>query len=161
MRNMSWWEWLKVFQYIVNFWIIAVPWTVYGFWSVMWNIFLNVDFNRDWAGGNFILMGITVTMILQYVLSLLLFFEIDSILKHIKFIRFICLMYSFGFNMVYALSAVKFYYMIKDYINTPYGEAEWLDLYIVMTLGYNIILHAGNWNINSAIMLKEFSLEYF
>ena len=161
MKNFSWWQWLEVFQYVINFWVIAIPWTIYGFWSVMWNIFLNIDFNKDWAGGNFLLMSVTATMIIQYILSLLLFFEIDSVLRHIKFIRLINLMYCFGFNLIYALSAVKFYFMIKDYIDTPYGKAEWMDLYICMVLGYNIVLHIGNWNINTAIMLKEFSLEYF
>jgi len=161
MENLSWLEWFHVFQYIFNFWLIAIPWTVYGFWSVMWNIFLNVDFNRDWAGGNFLLMGITIIMILQYILSLFLFYEIDSVLRHIKFIRLLALMYSWGFNIVYALSAVKFLYMIRDYSNTPYGEADWFDLYICMTIGYNLILHGGNFNVNSAIIIKEFSLEYF
>jgi hypothetical protein len=127
----------------------------------MWNIFLNVDFNRDWAGGNLILMSITCTMILQYILSLLLFFEIDSVLRHIKFIRLINLVYSAGFNLVYVLSAVKFYYMVKDYVNTPYGKAEWFDLYICMVIAYNLVLHGGNWTINTAIIVKEFSLEYF
>ena len=161
MSNFSIWEWLQVFQYIINFWVIAIPWTVYGFWSVMWNVFLNIDFNRDWAGGNITLMSITFTMIVQYAISLLLYFEIDSILKHIKFIRFINLMYSVGFNVIYALSGIKFYYMVSDYVNTPYGKAEWFDLYMCMTIGYNIILHGGNFNVNSAIIIKEFSLEYF
>jgi hypothetical protein len=58
-KNFDFWEWFEVFQYIFNFWVIALPWTVMGFWCMVWNVFLNVDFNRDWAGGNVVLMYLT------------------------------------------------------------------------------------------------------
>jgi hypothetical protein len=88
---------------------------------MVWNVFLNVDFNRDWAGGNVVLMYMTVAGWTQYALSLLLIFEIDPWLRHSKFIRFLSLMWAVGINVVYLLSAWKFFQMVNGYINTPYG----------------------------------------
>lgn len=109
MESFNFWDWLEVFQYIVNFWLVALPWSVIGFWCMVWNVFLNVDFNRDWAGGNVLLMGLTVYGWVQYAFSVLLVFEIDPWLRHAKFIRFISLMQAVLFDLFYILAAWKFF----------------------------------------------------
>lgn len=127
----------------------------------MWNVFLNVDFNRDWAGGNVVLMGLTAFGWVQYALSIFLVFEMDTWLRRTKFIRFISLMAACLFNFVYLGSAYELFVDLNDYINTPYGTASWFDVYMAMVIFYNLVLHVGVFIINWVIMTKEFSLEYF
>ena len=47
-----------------SFWVLAVPWSVFGIIGVVFNIFINVDFNKGWAGGNVFLIGNTLHGIL-------------------------------------------------------------------------------------------------
>lgn len=70
-------------------------------------------------------------------------------------------MWSIGHNLVYVLTGWKFFQMVNGYINTPYGEADWFDVFLCMTIFYNLVLHVGQFVINGVIMTKEFSLEYF
>lgn len=120
-----------------------MPWAIIGLWCMIWNVYLNVDFNRDWAGGNVFLLGNTTIGWIEYFLSVLLVFEVDPWLRHAKFIRFWSLMWAVGFNSLYFLAALKFFYMVNGYINTPYGEADWFDVYLCMVIFYNLILHIG------------------
>ena len=107
------------------------------------------------------LMANTAIGWVQYGLSLLLVFEIDHVLKSTKFIRLISLMWAALFNLLYTLAGVKFFQEVNNYVNTPYGEADWLDVFLCMTILYNLILHVGQYAINWIIIVKEFSLEYF
>ena len=64
MNNLDFWGWLEVFAYIINLWVIAVPWTIFGFLCILVNIFLNIDYNKGWAEGNVFLMGNTIYAII-------------------------------------------------------------------------------------------------
>jgi len=50
--------------YILNVVLIAVPWTILGAVLIGWNLFLNIDFNEGWAGGNLWLIGNSVYLII-------------------------------------------------------------------------------------------------
>ena len=64
MNNLDFWGWLEVFAYIIILWVIAVPWTIFGFLCILVNIFLNIDYNKGWAEGNVFLMGNTIYAII-------------------------------------------------------------------------------------------------
>ena len=54
--------WYQVFtttKYILNIIFIAVPWTVFGLLNIAWNVWLNIYFNKGWAGANIWLMANT------------------------------------------------------------------------------------------------------
>jgi hypothetical protein len=59
----------------LEMWVIAVPTTVLGIVFIGFNIFLNVQYNHEWAGGNVFLMGNTVQGIVQFLSSLMLVYE--------------------------------------------------------------------------------------
>jgi hypothetical protein len=64
MENLDFWGWVEVFAYIINLWVIAVPWTILGFLCILINVFLNIDYNKGWAEGNVFLMGNTIYAII-------------------------------------------------------------------------------------------------
>jgi hypothetical protein len=64
MADLDFWGWIDVFSYIINLWVIAVPWTVIGFGMILVNVFVNIDFNRGWAQGNVYLMWNTIYALL-------------------------------------------------------------------------------------------------
>ena len=58
--------WYMIFtnvSYILNCIFIAGPWSVLGTALISWNLWLNIDFNRVWAGGNLWLIGNTTYLI--------------------------------------------------------------------------------------------------
>ena len=50
---------LIAMRYIISIVCIGVPWLVYGFLGIVWNIVLNAWLNEGWAEGNFFLLANT------------------------------------------------------------------------------------------------------
>ena len=136
---------------------IAVPWTLLGGAAVAWNVWLNIYFNQGWAGGNIWLIMNTVYLILQYVLSLLIFYEIDAWIYYMKFIRFGSLITSYFYTIMYVVALVQLLVVIDDLDGS---EVTFVNMYTVMVLAYNLILHAPIIPVNMAIAGKELSMEF-
>lgn len=100
---------------MINLWVIALPWTVFGFLMVLTNVFLNIDFNKGWAEGNVFLMGNTIYAMVQYSLTLPLIFEDKNWMRHAKFIRLISLMSAYFYNVIYFSYAYKFWEIITGF----------------------------------------------
>ena len=112
MEKLGFWEWVEVFSYLINLWLVALPWTVFGFLMVLTNVFLNIDFNKGWAEGNVFLMGNTMYAMIQYTLTLPLIFEDKNWMRHAKFLRLISLTWAWIYNIIYFSYAYKFYEII-------------------------------------------------
>lgn len=98
---------MDVFKYIINVWVIAIPWGLLGLVGVGFNIFINIDFNKWWAEGNIYLLASTIIGVFQYIFSLLLVLEVDVWLRWAKLIRFFSLMLAIIYNTLFALAALK------------------------------------------------------
>lgn len=94
-------------------------------------------------------------------MSVVLVFEVDVLLRSFKFARLISLIQAISFNLIYVAAAWHVITEVNEYANTPYGTADWLDVFFCMTVFYNLVLHVGIFMINNVIITKEFSLEYF
>lgn len=152
--------WYMVFttvKYILNIIFICVPWTLFGAALIGFNIFLNIDFNQGWAGGNIWLIANTAYMIIQYVLSIGLIWEIEIWIYYMKFIRIFSLLSAYLYMILYAGALVTLFVILDDLDGS---EITWVNMFSVMVLSYNLILHAGILPINLGIAAKEFSMEF-
>lgn len=152
------WYWVYTqVKYILMVVFIAAPWTILGGCAVAWNIWLNIYFNQGWAGANIWLILNSVYLIFQYVLSLLLFYEIDAWIYYMKFIRFGSLISSYFYTIMYIVALVELLVIIDDLDGS---EVTFVNMYTVMVLAYNLILHAPIIPVNIAIAAKEGSMEF-
>ena len=74
-------------RWIFNFCAIALPWAIWGFLMLLYNIVFNAWLNKGWALGNFYLMGNTVFCFIQWANSIALFFEFPSYMRTFVFFR--------------------------------------------------------------------------
>jgi hypothetical protein len=143
--------------YILNMVFIALPWTVFGLALIGWNLFLNVDFNEGWAGGNLWLISNTVYLILQFALSIGLFWEIDVWIYWMKFIRICSLVAAYLYSIGYLAALVTLIVILDDMDG---ADINFVNMYTVMVLSYNLILHAPIILMSIGIAVKEFSMEF-
>lgn len=54
------WTWIKYFRFIINALFVGMPFLIFSALSIIWNLVLNIHFNRWWAGGNLYLIGGTL-----------------------------------------------------------------------------------------------------
>lgn len=52
IQDKPWWQVFTTTKYILNIIFAAVPWTLFGLANIGWNVWLNIYFNKGWAGGN-------------------------------------------------------------------------------------------------------------
>ena len=143
--------------YILNMVFIALPWTVFGLALIGWNLFLNIDFNEGWAGGNLWLISNTVYLILQFALSIGLFWEIDVWIYWMKFIRIGSLVAAYIYSIGYLAAFITLVVILDDMDGS---DINWVSMYTVMVLSYNLILHAPIILMSIGIAIKEFSMEF-
>jgi len=143
--------------YILNIIFIAVPWTILGLLLIAWNLFLNIDFNKGWAGGNLWLIFNTCYLIIQYVLSIGLFWEIEVWIFYMKFIRIFSLISSYLYAIGYITAVVTLFVVLDDLDGV---DPNWANVFTAMTISYNLILHAPILPLCFGIALKEFSMEF-
>lgn len=136
--------------------MIAVPWTILGLALIGFNLFCNIGLNEGWAGGNLWLIGNTVYLILQFALSIGLFWEIDVWIYWMKFIRIFSLLSSYIYIFGYLFALVTDLIILDDLDGS---EIRWANVYSAMVLSYNLILHAPILPICIGISIKEFSME--
>lgn len=141
----------------MNIVFIAVPWTVFGAANIAYNLWLNIYFNQGWAGGNVWLIANTAYLILQYVLSIGLFWEIDVWIYWLKFLRIGSLITSYIYTIGYMMGVVTLFVVAWDLDG---AEVTWVGMMTAMVLSYNLILHFPILLIGWGIALKEFSMEF-
>lgn len=163
MKQLKFWDWIEVFAYVFNLWLVAVPWTIFGFLMVLVNIFFNIDYNKGWAEGNVFLMFNTIYALIQYTLTIPLIYEVQAWLKHAKFIRLISLAWALFYNTVYVAFAVKFWQIIKQFEANKLVDEDitYFELFVAMGIVYNLIIHLPIIPMNLIIIVKEFSMEFY
>ena len=97
-------------------------------------------------------------MIIQYILSIGLFWEIEIWIYYMKFIRIFSLLSSYIYIFGYLFALVTLLVVLDDLDG---AQVKWANMYTVMVISYNLILHAPILPLNLGIALKEFSMEFF
>ena len=110
-RSRQIWQKLMVLRWIINLWIVGVPWLFVLFAIFAWNMYVNIWWNKWWAEGNFFLMGNTIYIITQAAVSIPLFFEIPFLLKFIRPFRVLSLLSAVVYNITFIGSIADFFYI--------------------------------------------------
>jgi len=143
---------------ILNFVFIALPWTAVGFLLVVYDLIFNIWFNDFWAGGNVFLIVYSVYLIVQYILSLGLFWEIDIWLQYTFFIRLFSLFSAYLYMWYFLACFVILMVLINDMDG---HEITWDGMFTAFFISYNLLLHWPVLVINFGIAVKELSMEFW
>jgi hypothetical protein len=81
------WEYVKHYRWLVNFWILGVPYFFFAAATNDWNLYFNIEFNYYWAGGNVFLLWNTVFGFFQSFLSVMMVLSLPTWLREAKTIR--------------------------------------------------------------------------
>ena len=79
--------WLWWMRYWFNLAFVAIPWALYFVIFIGYNLFVNITWNRWWAGGNAYLIAVSVYHLLMGLHSIFLIFEFDAYLRWTIYIR--------------------------------------------------------------------------
>lgn len=88
-----------------------MPWLFVLMVIFGWNLYVNIAWNKWWAEGNFFLMGNTIYIITQAMVSIPLFFEIPFVLRYIKPFRIVSLISAVVYNLMFIGSIADFFYI--------------------------------------------------
>jgi len=152
------WAIIEKWEYIINVFVFGVPWAIIGAALISGNIFFNVTANRWWAGGNILLLLNTVYGLVHYILSLLLVFEVDLFIRYMKIIRLAVLSQIIVQFFVILLFLARFLTLSFGVFDE---DTDAFSLIEVMFLGYNLLLYIPIFIIDSVIVIKEVTMEYF
>jgi hypothetical protein len=90
-------------------WLVGLPWCLVLLVIFGWNIYVNIFWNKFWAEGNLFLLGNTLYIITQGLVSLPLMFEIPILLRWIKPFRVLSLITSVIYNSFFIVSIADFF----------------------------------------------------
>lgn len=112
-RSRRIWRQLLALKWIVNLWLVGVPWGFALLALFGWNMYVNIFWNKWWAEGNFFLMGNTLYIIAQSIVSIPLMFEIPLVLRFMKPFRVISFFSAIAYNIMFLGSVADFFYITK------------------------------------------------
>lgn len=152
-------EMVKYYRWLINFWLIGVPYLLFVIAANVWNIWFNAQLNDWWADGNLYLLLNTYFGIWQSIDIVFLVFELPVYLKAMKDARALSYGGAVLYNVFYLWIASEFVYTVffggkKD------GAFDVFDLLKIMFYGYNIVLHGPIAVMNGVTILKEIMLEF-
>lgn len=98
-----WWDAFTQTAYIINISVIAVPWTLLGAALIIWDLVLNIFFNKGWAGANVFLIANSIYGVIQYIISILVVWEIDPVIKYLHWIRMFAVLLAIMYTGVWLM----------------------------------------------------------
>ena len=152
---------LYYFRWIINLWVDAVPWTIICITLLFWNVFVNIAWNKWWAGGNLFLIGTSLYHIIFGIHSTLLIYEFPPYLRATKFWRQIANLTAWTTSIIYIAFIIKWLIMLYGASDDESGAWDFVSIFEAMYLGYNILLNISILPINFKIIVKELSLPYW
>ena len=150
-------------KWIVNLWLVGVPWGFALLALFGWNMYVNIFWNKWWGEGNFFLMGNTLYIIAQSIVSIPLMFEIPLVLRFMKPFRVISFFSAISYNIMFLGSVADFFYITKAEDKNDFedeGQFEG-DALMALFIFYNLVENFPIIIINSGIILKEVMLPFF
>ena len=152
-------DYIDYYRYMINLVFVALPWAVVSAACVGWNLYFNANWNEMWAGGNVWLMANTFYILFQGFASIMLAFELPIWLRTFRTTRFWSFVFATVYNLVFFTLALEWWDML--YVVNDKSSYDFVDIFINMCLGYNIVLHFTIIPVNTFIIVKEISMEYF
>ena len=152
-------DWAYYFKYVINIWLIAVPYTIIGAACMSYNLYFNIEWNKMWAGANYWLIGNSVFLLIEYIISVLLAFELPIFMDAFVVVRVFAVALAIVYNVLYFLGLFEWLDML--YLVTDKSAYDFVTVYINMLLGYNIVLHSTVIPVTLFIIIKEVSLLFF
>lgn len=107
------WQKLMVFKWIINLWAVGVPWSIGLFINFSWNLYVNIIWNKWWAEGNVFLIGNTLYIWFQSMVTIPLMFEIPPILRFVKPFRILSLLSAITYNILFVGTVIDFFYFAQ------------------------------------------------
>ena len=92
-------------------WVVGLPWLFLLLVVGGWNLYVNIWWNKWWAEGNLFLMGNSIYILIQALVSIPLFFEIPFVLRFIKPFRILSLFSAVIYNVLFLSSIADFFYI--------------------------------------------------
>lgn len=157
------WQQLLLLKWIINLWVVGVPWMFVLGTTMAWNVYVNIMWNKWWAEGNAFLVANTAYIIIQALVSFPLMFEIPALLKFIKPLRVLSLLSAIVYNVMFIASIADFFFILEAEDKNDFedeGQA-FGDLFLSLFIFYNLIENFPILFINCGILLKEAILPFF
>lgn len=151
------WMFLKLFRWIINLFLIAIPWTFLSQLMLIYNLWFNIVWNFMWAGGNAFLLINSIYLIQMTLHSVFLVTEVPFWMHFNKFGRWAMLILALIYNFLFLGVCVDFFLLLYVYDKSEY---EFMSMFESMFFAYNIVLHFPITILNTVVILKEISLEF-
>lgn len=92
-------------------WLVGFPWCFVLLAIFSWNLYVNIFWNHWWAEGNVFLLGNTLYIMGQALVTLPLMFEVPFLLRWIKPFRVLSLVSGIAYNILFMGSVFDFFYV--------------------------------------------------
>lgn len=155
------WELLWYFKYLLNIFFVVIPMTFFEFLFICYNLYFNAVWNRWWANGNIYLMVNTFYLFYQCFISLLIAIEYPFFMRTFRLFRFFGLLGAIYYNLIFFGIGLEWYRELYLEDEDTYRQYDVVDVLFNMFLVYNVILHFPVVIVNSFIITKEVTLEFW
>ena len=98
-----WFEAIYYFRYLIDIVFIAVPWFIYSIAAIVFNYYVNIEWNNVWAEGNLWLIYNTLFLELFCFHSWALAIEWPAYLEFFRVLRWFYVWHAFWYVFIYAL----------------------------------------------------------
>lgn len=150
-----------ILKWVINLWFIALPWAAVLFVTNVWNLYVNIYWNDYWAEGNFFLMFNSAFLVFQTLISLPLIFEIPPVLRFIKPLRFLSIVWAILYNFFFLTSIFDFLYLTDIEESDLLEDQGWGDMFMGLVIFYNLVENFPITIVNLGIIVKEATLPFF
>jgi ABC-type glycerol-3-phosphate transport system permease component len=78
------WDYVVYYKWIINFWFVALPFTVTTIILNMFNMYFQIKLNEGFADGNWLLLALTIYLAFQSAMAIITVFEEPTFLLYHK-----------------------------------------------------------------------------
>ena len=158
-KDLQWYDYLDYFRYILNIIFFGIPWFVISLSCVIINLYMNIAWNEWWGDGNAWLLGNTIYLVIQFLISNFLVFEWPIFVRAFRITRFISLWSSVFYIISYVISLFVWYDML--YLVQDKTQYDFVTIVVNCLLGFNLVVHSEIIPILAVIIFKETTMEFF
>lgn len=150
---------LNGLRWVLNAVFIASPINFFLWVMVFWHYMVQIFLNKWWAHGNLFLISKTIFITLQTISLVPVIYELDFMIRHLKFFRFLNLMQAVFFLLEY-LGGMGVW--IFEVYNPPsWTNFDLVYLYSNMMVASILMLDTWTLPVNVVLIVKELSMEFF
>lgn len=148
---------LQPFAWFVNFVVLDGPWAIVTLLLNIANLYINMEYNKRWAGGSIFLVAGTAYQLVQSALSWLLIGEVPYWMVNFKRERMLSLIAS-TVHIVICLTMLAELFWRLNYKSKNTLDSQ--ELMQAIFEGYMLMMSVTVMPVNVAIIIKEIALEF-